>query len=180
METRLTNLEESALESIELNIEKLAREQHDRLRNFIKKHSCAEEDIDDILQQTFLEAIKNRTSYRGGSRPETWLFGIAYNLVRNNNRNYFRRPVHQELDDQVYSIPANGACPENIAEIQWMLECIFNIIETLTEDMQYLLSLILEQNKSYEEAAIIFNLPIGTIRSRLSRVRSQFRAAVAA
>ena len=166
--------------SAELDIANLASEQHDRLRNFIKKHSCAEEDVDDILQQTFLEAIKHKNSFRGGAKPETWLFGIAHNLVRNNNRRYFKRPAFQELDEQVYSLPASGACPERITEVQRMLDCILSAFEALSEEMQHLLTLILEHNKSYEDVAEAFGVPIGTIRSRLSRVRGHLKIAIAA
>ncbi|OMH25615.1 RNA polymerase sigma factor [Motiliproteus sp. MSK22-1] len=180
MESLVAGMQDVDTAEVTLDIGNLAKEQQDRLRNFIKKHSCAEEDIDDILQQTYLEAIKNKNSFRGGARPETWLFGIAHNLVRNNNRSYFKRPLFQELDEQVYSIPANGACPERITEVQRMLDCILNAFDALSEEMQYLLTLILEQNKSYEDVADIFDVPIGTIRSRLSRVRSHLKIAIAA
>ena len=61
------------------SIEILAIKYGDQLKMFIMKHSHDADVVDDIVQSTYLEALKNRHQFRGEAKIKTWLFGIAYN-----------------------------------------------------------------------------------------------------
>lgn len=54
-----------------------------KLLNFIRKRVANYEDVEDIAQMTCLEVLRNSHKFIGASRPETWMFGIAINLIRN-------------------------------------------------------------------------------------------------
>jgi DNA-directed RNA polymerase specialized sigma24 family protein len=64
-------------------LELLLRSQKSRLTHFIRKNLRRDDYVDDLIQQTHLVAFRSWGRFRGESKPETWLFGIALNLVKN-------------------------------------------------------------------------------------------------
>lgn len=161
--------------STSVNLNSLAKTHYFQLKNFIKKHSQSKSDVDDLLQQTFLEAMESQHNFQGKSKPETWLFGIAFNLVRNNNRKRYRRPSFEEFEEHKYPLINHKSCPIRITETQLALDNVGRAYSKLPDCMQSLISQVCEQEKTYAEIASSFDVPIGTIRSRLSRVRAKLK-----
>lgn len=67
-------------------IRQLTADQIQMLRAFIQKRVMNPDDVDDILQCVFLEALRNEHKFQHASKPQTWLCGIALNLIRNHFR----------------------------------------------------------------------------------------------
>lgn len=156
--------------------ERLFREQQRRLHRFIRKRVNNREDAEDLEQMTWLEVLRNRDKFAGASRPETWVFGIALNLVRNHFRLQAGRPHYDELEEE--SVLTHGDDPCDITEHQRVLTATLNSIANLPEDTRHLLSILVEHDGSYQAIASHLNIPIGTVRSRLSRVRTTLRQSV--
>ncbi|MDP9303074.1 MAG: sigma-70 family RNA polymerase sigma factor [Actinomycetota bacterium] len=129
---------------------------------------------EDLASETFTIAFRRRFAY-DLSRPDAapWLYGIAVNLVREERRTEERR-----LRAYARSSPADD--PEY--EIQdWRLDgtVAAALLELPLEDRNLILLHAWAQ-LSYDELATALGLPLGTVRSRLSRTRSKLRAALAA
>ncbi|TRN85612.1 RNA polymerase subunit sigma, partial [Pseudomonas syringae] len=73
-------------------IRQLTADQIQMLRAFIQKRVKNADDVDDILQCVFLEALRNEHKFQHASKPQTWLCGIALNLIRNHFRKMYRQP----------------------------------------------------------------------------------------
>ncbi|MGF7187980.1 RNA polymerase sigma factor [Robbsia andropogonis] len=157
-----------------------------RLYRFILKHIGNASDAEELAQQTFVEAVQAYRTFRGDSQLSTWLYGIAMNLVRN----YLSRAPHRRhhmtddsiLDDMPESEIAGRTVhdPEQrFAQSQLFAQMDIALAE-LPVHMRELLILVGVEALSYEEAAVMLTIPIGTVRSRLSRARKALSEKLAA
>ncbi|NOJ24277.1 RNA polymerase sigma factor [Vibrio coralliilyticus] len=163
---------ENYLGKREAEIEQLALHHNEQLKRFIRKHLHDKDAVEDLAQFTYLEALKSWHQFRGQSQLKTWLFGIAFNLVRNHNRATYKQPNSLDLDqiplqfaidvidvhERVHSQRLLNKCPDELAGMPNDMRCVFN--------------LVIIDGLSYEEAALKLNVAVGTVRSRLSRARS--------
>lgn len=146
-----------------------------KLLNFIRKRIANREDVEDILQTTCLEVLRNRHKFMGASRPETWVFGIAVNLIRNYYKRQQGRYLFDSLDDDITTNLLFDNDPSDITEQRQLLGVTLNSIEKLPSDIRIMLSILVEGDGSYQDVAQHLNIPIGTVRSRLSRAREALK-----
>lgn len=146
-----------------------------RLYRFVVKHIGWGSDAEDITQQAFVEAAAAYASFRGGSELSTWLYGIAMNLVRN----YLSRSPHRRfqfegeeaLDDSVAPDPE----PSRQLDLSQTMRALQTELDALPPEMRDVLLLVAMDELSYESAALLLSIPIGTVRSRVSRARTTLR-----
>lgn len=147
-----------------------------RLQRFIMKHIGNVADAEDLAQQAFLEALRGFDTYQGQSQLSTWLYGIAMNLVRN----YLSRAPHRRYeftgDDELGHIAADAPTPGEMLEQSQHVRFLQEAMAELPQSMQEILLLVAVDELSYEEAAVMLTIPVGTVRSRLSRARTALRA----
>ncbi|MFC3395506.1 RNA polymerase sigma factor [Brenneria rubrifaciens] len=156
--------------------EQVFKQHGKKLHNFIRKRVSNHDDVEDLQQMTYLEVLKNKDKFAGASRPETWVFGIALNLVRN----YFKqsRLRSNEVGDELLEYIAVDADPGVITESQRSLKRAIDAMVHLPEDTCQMMIQLLDSDASYQDLALSLNIPVGTVRSRLSRARSAIRQAV--
>ena len=164
----------------ELDQEALFREliaQHQRrLYRFVIKYIDHPDDAADITQQAFVEAARTIATFRGDSKLSTWLFGIAMNMVRN----YLSRAPHRvhkfETDDSLIGIASAELDPSDSLSQRELLVMAEKAFSDLPIEMSEVLGLVAVDEISYQDAAEILCLPLGTVRSRVSRARAVLRA----
>lgn len=147
----------------------------DRLQRFIMKHIGNATEAEELAQQAFVEAAASYKAFRGESQLSSWLYGIALNLVRNYlSRAPERR--HEFVSDSALDIQSSpDLSPEDTFEQNQTMTLLEESIRELPENMREILLLVGFDELSYEEAATLLTVPIGTIRSRLSRARIALR-----
>jgi len=145
------------------------------LHYFVLRHVGNETDAADIAQQAFAEASLSIKSFRGESGVSTWIFGIATNLARNYlNRAPHRRYVFESPDVlNEHKGPDNDPCDQ--LERQQTIGALSAAIDKLPPNMSNALMLVSMDGLSYEEAARRLGIPLGTVRSRVSRARAFIR-----
>ncbi len=146
-----------------------------RLQRFIVKQIGNTTDAEDLTQQAFVEAARAYRSFRGESQLSTWLYGIALNLVRNH---LSRAPEHRYdfVNEQALEHEVSPDCgPERAAEQNQTLKVLQESLDELPENMREILLMVGLNDLSYEEASAMLTVPIGTVRSRLSRARAALR-----
>ncbi|CAI8742486.1 RNA polymerase sigma factor [Kosakonia sp. YIM B13611] len=153
------------------DIDELVTNTTTRLRKFISRRVYNQSDVDDLVQMTYLEAFRNQHKFIGASSKETWLFGIASNLVRNHFKKTFSKPETVALDDVNFLISDQIFNPDYINEHKIQLSETIAMVDKLPLKMQSVIYHIMDSDTSYHDAAEQLGIPIGTIRSRLSRVR---------
>lgn len=153
----------------------LIKEYGASLYYFVLKRVGHADDAADIAQQAFVEAACSLTSYRGEAELSTWIFGIATNLARNH---ISRAPKHRhrfESDAVLEGCESPGLRPcESLSQRQG-LELVTQAMDNMPPDMAQALNLVAVEELSYEDAAVELNVPVGTVRSRVSRARAAVR-----
>jgi RNA polymerase sigma factor (sigma-70 family) len=156
-------------------IRQLSADQIQMLRAFIQKRVMNPDDVDDILQCVFLEALRNEHKFQHASKPQTWLCGIALNLIRNHFRKMYRQPYQESWEDELHSeLEWEGDITHQV-DGHRQLARVIAAIDCLPSNMQRVLEVSLEMDGNYQETANSLGVPIGTVRSRLSRARVQLK-----
>ena len=153
----------------------------DGIYGFLARRVGAGELAEELTAQTFLEALASHERYdpeRGPVGP--WLFGIAANHLRRHYRQEERAlraiaafagraPVAGDDDEERIDsrVVADGYWPE-----------IASALLTMSTGERDVLLLYAWTDLSYSEVAGVLDVPVGTVRSRLSRARGRVRAAI--
>jgi RNA polymerase sigma-70 factor (ECF subfamily) len=133
-------------------------------------HLVDRDSADDLTQETYLRAVSAITRFRGDAAAKTWLLSIARRVCADaiRRRARGRRALRRRGPDPV-EVPARAG------EIE--LEAL---MAALTPDRRVAFTLTQVLGLSYDEAAEVVGCPVGTIRSRVARARSDLLAAVTA
>ncbi len=137
---------------------------------------------DDAAQQAFLHAFQRLQSFRGGSF-KSWIMRIITNVCLDELRRQKRHPAtalepvnenDEEIED-AYWMTDPGDLPEELAERAERSAAVLGCIQKLPPEYRAVIILVDLQEFDYQEAAAILKVPIGTIKSRLTRGRLQLR-----
>lgn len=164
--------EESAPLLSPADLERLVREHGRRLQNFIRRRVGNTADVDDLVQDTCIEALRSLQRYRGHSRPETWLFGIALNLVRGHYKQVRNQPRFEEEDAGLEAQAEMAEDPRETLERLQEIDRLLLVVAQLPESSARVLTLVFDERLTYEQAASRLQIPVGTVRSRISRARA--------
>lgn len=158
----------------------LVAEHKDRLYRFVLRRIGCSTEAEEITQQAFVEAALNFDEYRGDSQLSTWLYGIALNLVRNHLTRAPQRRYRFEDEESLAELPGQAPDPERQLNLNQQVLLMQRELADLGPEMRELLLLVSLDEMSYEDAAAQLGLPVGTVRSRISRARAHLRARFAA
>jgi RNA polymerase sigma factor (sigma-70 family) len=160
---------------VEVVFRELVLQHKERLYRFVLKHIGHSTEAEDLAQQAFVEAARTFETFRGESQLSTWLYGIAMNLVRNHLARAPQRLYRFEDESALDSTAAEIASPYEQLEMTQLLQLLEHELSELMPEMREVLLLVALDDMSYEEAAALLSVPIGTVRSRVSRARAQLR-----
>lgn len=134
---------------------------------------------EDLVGETFAAAFRSRRSYDLGyadARP--WLFGIATNLTRHYWRSEGRRLAREAKASHMPLPAVEPDTSDGVAERLFFEALGTPIVEALAQldpDQHDVVLLLAGPGLSYEEISVALGIPVGTVRSRLSRARRQLR-----
>ena len=130
---------------------------------------------EDLLSATFLEAWRRRDVFLEQDSALPWLLGVATNLLRNQRR------AIRRYGEALRRMPPPGEEPdfaESVAERmddETRMRGILELLTHLRPADRALIHLCVWTGASYEDAARILKVPVGTVRSRLARARARLR-----
>lgn len=157
------------------DLERLVRDHGRRLRNFIRRRIGNAADVEDLVQDTCLEALRCIGRYQGQSKPETWLFGIALNLVRGHYKQSRSRSAMEHAESAEDTPVEMAEDPRETLERQQEIHRLVRIVDRLPAQSIAVLTLVFDDQLTYSEAASRLQIPIGTVRSRIARARVMLR-----
>ena len=131
-------------------------------------------DADDLVQETLMKAIAAADTYRSGHDLRTWLFSILHNTFLSHRRQFARRARASTFLNTAGGDGATASPHERHVDAQNTLR----MLGRLTPDQQAALILVAVEGLSYEEAAAMLDVPVGTLMSRLARGRERLRQLV--
>ena len=145
-----------------------------RLRRYARALTGDRGRADDLVQDTLERALVKFHLWQPGSDLRAWMFTIMHNVYVNHVRANLSTVV-TALDDELEA-PATRATQSDHLDI---LDLQVALLQLPAEQREVLLLVGLEQ-LTYEEAAGVLGIPIGTVMSRLSRCRDRLRGLMAA
>ncbi len=173
-------------------MERLVVKYQSRIYNTILKICANTDDAAELTQDTFVKVIENIEKFQGRSSFYTWIFRIAVNLTLNycrKNKKVQIRSLEAETAEvsqsrrkllKEYLSDNNSPNPEEVAQNKELGQIALKALMMLGEDQRAVLVLRDIEGMNYAGIAVVLNVQLGTVRSRLSRARSSLRQIVEA
>jgi RNA polymerase sigma factor (sigma-70 family) len=139
----------------------LVRRHQSAVRGLLRKLSGDAALADDLAQETFVRAWKSLQQYQGGARLSSWLYRIAYNAFASNAR---RAPMPEA--------PAPAAVTMDAVVARHDLS---RAMSRLKPEERTALALTYGQDITHEEAALILQWPLGTLKTHVLRGKNKLR-----
>jgi RNA polymerase sigma-70 factor (ECF subfamily) len=140
-----------------------------RLRRYARALLRNQDSADDLVQDTLLRALAKIHLWEPGTDLRAWLF----TLMHNQYVNLVRRAVREGSVSSIDAALELGCAPTQQDSLK--LRDLRSALERLPDEQRMVVLLIGLEGMRYEEVADILDVPVGTIRSRLSRAREALR-----
>lgn len=131
-------------------------------------------DVEDFVQEVFLQAFRKLETYRRESRFSAWLLTIAYHLAVRQQQ---RIPRYTSLDAETVRDPT--LTPEQIAMEQEAKQTVLTEMRALPERFATCLDLFFFFGLTYKEISAAIGAPVNTVRSHIRRAKEALRGALA-
>ena len=128
---------------------------------------------EEILQDTLVAVWRSAHTFRGGSSAKTWVFGVARRQAHNTLR---RRNLPLAGEEMLHACPDEESGPEESLLFDARREELETGIGQLSPVHREVLALIFFHELSYEETPEVLDIPVGTVKSRLSNAKKSLRA----
>jgi RNA polymerase sigma factor (sigma-70 family) len=151
----------------------------DQLYAYCRRRSNDRESAEDACAVVFLEAWRRRGEVDLTRRPPApWLYGVARNVLYNQRRSHHRQ--EQALSSLRRMEPTHSQDVSERYALRQVLDETIDLLSTLPPTQRAVVRLCALHEHSYEAAADALQIPVGTVRSRLSRARVRLASALQA
>jgi len=154
-------------------VDSLLRRHYDKIRAVVHRIVINTHDAEDATQTALIAIARGIASFDGRSSLSTWMYRIATNAAIDEVRRIRRRPLPTDDDVQLNQMTTDS----NEATVTQMT--VVQALRELPEEFRTALVLRHVADLEYEDIAAIQNVPVGTVRSRLSRAREQMARLIA-
>lgn len=150
----------------EKTFERIYNDHADNVYALARFKGLSESDAHDVVQDTFMAVFSSYHSFEGRSSLKTYVVSIARHKIADHYRKASRRQ-EEELSDTL-AIQSTSAQTEERVDV-------IRATKRLKDEDQDLLHLIFTQGLNYKEAAAILDIPEGTVKSRMYKIRTQLK-----
>ena len=149
-------------------LEELYLGYHRRLARFLSRFTPRYENIEEIINDTFMVVWQSAKDFRHASQVSTWIIGIAYRTALKSLRRQKNHTAARSLDEY----PEQSIDPTLETEVQDWLRPGLNQLPT---EQRLTLELAYHMGHSLEEIAAITECPVGTVKARMFHAREKLR-----
>ncbi len=141
-----------------------------RLRRYARALTRDATRADDLVQSCLLRALAKSHLWQPGTDLRAWLFTILHNQHVNDVRRAVREGINIPVEDvaPVLTVPSTQGATLQLRDLD-------RAMARLPEEQRQVLLLVGLEGMRYEEVAAVLDIPVGTVRSRLSRGRDMLR-----
>src|SRR5277367_126751 len=165
----------------DLSFEDLAMPLLDSLHNFARWIARNPNDAEDLVQETYLKALRGFASFQPGTNFRAWMFQILRNTFWSSCSKLERRmTVAMEPEEEGLALAVENETPETVLMKRSDSSLLQNAIDDLPVHYRETLLLCEVEEMSYREIGEILSIPTGTVMSRLSRARKAVRESLVA
>ena len=141
-----------------------------------------QEDAYDAAQEVFIKVFRSIDSFEEKSSFSTWIYRITVNvcndMLRKRQRKISALSLYSSTDDdeeKVLEIKDDAPTPQDAAEINETQLEVWRAISELSDEYKTVITLFDLEGLSYDEISSIIKVPVGTVKSRLSRARAALK-----
>ena len=149
-------------------LEELYLSYHRRLARFLSRFTARYENVEEIINDTFMVVWQSAKDFRYASQVSTWIIGIAYRTALKSLRRQKNHTAALSLDEY----PEQTTDPTLETEVQDWLKHGLNQLPT---EQRLTLELAYHMGHSLEEIAAITECPVGTVKARMFHAREKLR-----
>jgi RNA polymerase sigma-70 factor (ECF subfamily) len=154
--------------------EELAMPLFDQLYNFARWLTQDTVEAEDLVQETYVKALRGFSSFQLGTNFRAWMYRILRNSFL-SSRTGLKTMVAIDEETEEDLLPAENTTPESILIAQVDREAVRDALADLPVPFREILLLCEVEEMSYQEIAETLAIPIGTVMSRLFRARKALR-----
>jgi RNA polymerase sigma-70 factor, ECF subfamily len=157
-----------------VSFDELALPLFDRLYNYAHWLTHNREEAEDVVQETYMKALKGFSSFQPGTNFRAWIYRILHNTFltsRTGLQATMTVPLEDDKEDGGAELAVEPATPETILLQRASSELMQRAIDELPVHFRETLLLCEVEEMSYQEIADALAIPIGTVMSRLARAR---------
>jgi RNA polymerase sigma-70 factor (ECF subfamily) len=148
----------------------------DQVYRVARRLVSSREEAEDLVQETYARAFRSWRSYTPGTNLRAWVFRILTNLNIDRGRREQRAPATEPLEEGDYFLynrleEDGGAADEERVVERLSQDGIVRALSAVPHDFRDVIVLVDIGDFSYQEAAQILDIPVGTVMSRLHRGR---------
>jgi RNA polymerase sigma-70 factor, ECF subfamily len=149
----------------------------DALYNFAHWLTQNREAAEDLVQETYVKALKGFASFQQGTNFRAWMYRILRNTFLTSRTGLaVTRTVALESEDEGQVVAVSRETPESLLLEQVGQQQVRVALDQLPVLFREILLLCDVEDMSYQEIADTLSIPIGTVMSRLHRARKALRA----
>jgi RNA polymerase sigma-70 factor, ECF subfamily len=166
------------------DIDTLARNYRPRLLRFVMASVRDEDLADTIVQDALLKAYRNRAGFRGDCSLNTWLTGIAVNLIRDHARTqkfkFWKKASANavEADEMANHLRSSGSSPEGALLAREQALQVHMAMEELSQNQRTVFLLRFIEEMELAEISEAMGMPVNTVKTHLHRAVKTIRAKV--
>ena len=159
--------------------EELAMPLFDSLYNFARWLEHNKSNAEDLVQETYLKALRSFASFQPGTNFRAWMFRILKNTFL-SSCSILERSMDDamESEEDGHQLAVATETPEKILMNRVDSQLVQRAIDDLPVRYRETLLLCEVEEMSYQEIAHVLSIPIGTVMSRLSRARKAVRESI--
>ena len=163
------------------SFEELTSSYYTKVFNICNRMLNNSEDASEQAQETFIKAFRYIKDFKGNCSIPTWLYRIATNVCLDYLRKIKNKKVvslEQNITENTKimdSLVSDNPGPEKVTEIKAQREAIRDALSKMNEKNRLIIVLRDFNGLSYDEISEILKAPVGTVKSRISRARSELR-----
>lgn len=142
-----------------------------KLRKFASKLTRNYAEAEDLLQSTLLRALEKNSYFETGTDLFKWSSKIMYNIFVTD---YRRKTKFETQYDPEYHIENRSVEPDQHTKLE--VKILGEAMNHMSPEHKEILIMVCVKGMQYQEVADMLRIPVGTVRSRLSRARNQLIA----
>jgi RNA polymerase sigma-70 factor (ECF subfamily) len=180
-------LVEQCLRGDSTSLERLIVKYHSRIYNVILRICANADDAAELTQETFVKVIESIDDFEGRSGFYTWVFRIAVNLTLNYRQRGLRHSFSSldaqgdDKDEQALGTlkailsSDNSPDPAAVTANKELCQIVLKAIQRLDDTQRAVIVLRDIEGMNYAQISQVLKIELGTVKSRLSRARSNLR-----
>jgi len=157
------------------SFEELAMPHFAKLYNFAHWLTQDRAAAEDLVQETYMKALRGFSSFQQGTNFRAWMYKILRNTFLTTKAGLEASVSFDTDGDEKPAEPTAVGTPESVLLARVELETIQNALEKLPVKFREIILLCDQEEMSYQEIGETLGIPIGTVMSRLSRARKAMR-----